>query len=166
MNLFIFRHAIAEDRDVFARTGKEDELRPLIPRGRRRMQKICRGLSRLNLSPEYIVSSELVRAKETAEIIQSVLGGKIQINSSMNPGGDSQRLFKSLAELSASTIAVVGHEPDLSYLVSELTSSSDQEILRFKKGGVCALEFLPGSITRAKISWFLGPRQILDLCEL
>ena len=62
MDLLVIRHAIAEDREVFAGTGKDDSLRPLTDRGRERMQEGARGLVRLVDRLDVLATSPLTRA--------------------------------------------------------------------------------------------------------
>ncbi|HEX7242015.1 MAG TPA: histidine phosphatase family protein, partial [Longimicrobiaceae bacterium] len=75
MQLLVVRHAIAEDREEFARTGADDSLRPLTPEGRRRMRRAARGLRRLVPRLGLLASSPLTRAAQTAQILAEAYGG-------------------------------------------------------------------------------------------
>ncbi|MDH3366486.1 MAG: histidine phosphatase family protein, partial [Gemmatimonadota bacterium] len=69
MQLLVVRHAIAEDRDIFAAAGREDDERPLTEEGTRRMAAGAVGLVRVVPRLDAVASSPLVRAVQTAEII-------------------------------------------------------------------------------------------------
>jgi phosphohistidine phosphatase len=57
MQLLIVRHAIAMEREEFAKTGRPDSDRPLTDTGRRRMRKNARGLQRISPHPDLIATS-------------------------------------------------------------------------------------------------------------
>ena len=69
MHLLIIRHAIAEDRDAFAKTGKPDDLRPLTSEGRAKMIRCAEGLHVIAPEISVLASSPRTRAHETAEIV-------------------------------------------------------------------------------------------------
>ena len=69
MRLLIVRHAIAEDRETFARTGKKDALRPLTRYGRVQMRQAAKGLRRILPSIDLVGTSPLRRTVQTAEIL-------------------------------------------------------------------------------------------------
>src|SRR5690349_23208472 len=68
MNLLVIRHAIAEDKENFAATGRSDDQRPLTDAGRTKMRRGTQGLRTLIGKVAMLASSPLVRARETAEI--------------------------------------------------------------------------------------------------
>src|SRR5437868_1613721 len=74
MNLLVIRHAIAEERKRYAKTGADDGLRPLTARGRRRMKAGARGLQRVVPGLDLLATSPLVRAEQTAEIVVAAYG--------------------------------------------------------------------------------------------
>src|SRR5919108_656854 len=69
MKLLVVRHGTAEDKDEFARTGKSDDLRPLTPAGKREMRDIARGIREVVSAIDVLLTSPLVRAMQTAEIV-------------------------------------------------------------------------------------------------
>ena len=73
MRLLFIRHAIAEDRDEWAKSGRPDAERPLTDRGRDRMRRAARGLARLLPRPDLIATSPYLRAAETAAIVSKGL---------------------------------------------------------------------------------------------
>src|SRR5205814_8591066 len=74
MRLLVVRHAIAEDREAFARSHKDDAARPLTPDGRRKMERAALGLKELVPELELLAPSPYKRALETAEIIAHAYG--------------------------------------------------------------------------------------------
>src|SRR2546423_8060240 len=75
MRLLVVRHAIAEDREAFARSHKDDATRPLTPDGRRKMESAALGLKELVPELDVLAASPYKRAIETAEIISAAFGG-------------------------------------------------------------------------------------------
>jgi phosphohistidine phosphatase len=75
MRLLLIRHGIAETREDFARTGEGDDLRPLTRAGRRKMRRAARGLRELVPAIDTLLTSPLVRARQTADIVARVYGG-------------------------------------------------------------------------------------------
>lgn len=165
MKVLVIRHAIAEDRDEFARSGRDDELRPLTDVGRTKMRAAAEGLARLVESIDLLATSPLVRAVQTAEIVAAAFGGiKPKTTRALEPGADDA-LFAWLAKQSPSrTIALVGHEPDLSRFISRAVSGRSRSFVNMKKGAACLIEFAdapqPGGAT---LRWLLEPGQLRRL---
>lgn len=163
MRILIVRHAIAADRVEFALTGESDDERPLTPEGRARMELAARGLGRTLGSIDLLASSPLKRAMQTASIIGEAYGGlPVEIAPSLSGDGDLDGIVRWLNEHhEAETIALVGHEPDLSGLISYLLTGSRSTAIVMKKGAACLLEFdelvEPG---RATLRWFLAPKHL------
>lgn len=161
----LIRHAIAEDRGDFARTGKSDDLRPLTDKGRRRMVKAARGLSRVISGLDRLFSSPLVRAWQTAEIVSEAFGGREAESLESAATGDGNELLDALrAVRPGSWIAVVGHEPICGEWTSWLLSGSAIHFINYKKGEACALRF-QGAIRpgEADLLWKIRPRQLRQL---
>ncbi|HEX4469200.1 MAG TPA: phosphoglycerate mutase family protein, partial [Gemmatimonadaceae bacterium] len=74
MDLLVIRHAIAEDKERFAASGRNDDLRPLTEEGRSKMRRAAQGLRTVVGRIAHLASSPLVRARETAEIVAPALG--------------------------------------------------------------------------------------------
>ena len=166
MDVLFVRHAIAEDRDVFAQTGKPDDLRPLTPDGRKKMRQIAAGLQTLVPEIDLLATSPLVRAIETANILAEAYGDIEPIAiSEMEPGANPKHLESWLAEQEDDiSVAVVGHEPSLGLHVSWLTGRADDSFVEFKKGGVCLLRFYDEVYSGgATLRWLLTPAQLRRL---
>ena len=69
MQLLVIRHAIAMEREEWAKSGRPDSDRPLTDTGRRRMRKNARGLQRVSPHPDVIATSPWLRAADTARVV-------------------------------------------------------------------------------------------------
>lgn len=139
MQVLIIRHGRAEDR---APDGR-DASRRLTDDGRARMREVARGLKTQIEGLDIIATSPLPRARETAAIVAEVFGsaepGNLDV---LAPGVDAKAVLRWLGEQRATaTIALVGHEPDLSRLAALLTSGNSSTAVQMKKGAVCSIEF-------------------------
>jgi phosphohistidine phosphatase len=157
--LYVMRHGIAVARGD--PNFPDDTQRPLTPEGRKKLRAVAKGLSRLGLSVDSIITSPLVRASETAALVAEVLDSGVEVESSdfLRPGGSLQALLASLGKRNDQhSVLVVGHEPDLSDGVAKLIGNT-RASFQFKKGGCCRIDFdkfpprLPG-----KLIWWLTPR--------
>ena len=158
--LYIMRHGIAAART--AATLVDDAKRPLTPEGKQKMREIAAGLVRTGWELDWIVSSPLVRAVETAEIVAEALSPKPPVDfcEALRPGGDPQALVTYLAKRSTyRSVLVVGHEPDLSALAARLIGAGRNANMPFKKGGCCRISFteFPPK-TPGRLGWWLTPR--------
>jgi phosphohistidine phosphatase len=159
MELYFIRHAIAVDRldpDV-----KNDEQRWLTDEGIKKMEKAARGLRTCVELFDTIFTSHYVRAKQTAEIVERVYSVKIPIiiTADLAPGADFDRLLAVLNPCKPDArVAIVGHEPDMSSLISTLVSSGTAEI-EMKKGSVCRVD-VDSNPKRGDgiLVWLLPPR--------
>jgi phosphohistidine phosphatase len=163
VHLLVIRHGIAEERPVWARTGRPDEERPLTARGRRLMRRNVRGLARL-VSPDLVASSPLVRAIQTAEIVAAAFGGlELTAVAALAPGGPPASVAAWIEHVRVSgTIALVGHEPDLGELTSWCLAGRGA-FVALRKGGACLLELARPAPGTAKLLWSLTPRQLRRL---
>jgi phosphohistidine phosphatase len=135
MELYFLRHGIAAD---VGPEGSGDAGRPLTIEGIKKMKEAARGLRRLGVRPDVLLSSPLVRARQTAEIVRHVLGLDSRLVDALAPGCDIVRLRDLLGEYrSADRIMVVGHEPDFSDLIGALTGGSRVQL---KKGGLARVD--------------------------
>ncbi len=166
MDLLVVRHAVAEDRASFARTGKDDAERPLTKAGRRKFERCARGLLRLVPSIDLLTTSALVRAVETAQLIQDVyrIEGAARLDE-LDPEAEPAALLRWLRRhRRQGTIASVGHEPHLSGFVEYAITGARAGFLDLRKGGACLLDLgddpQPG---RGRLRWLLTPRQLRRL---
>src|ERR671922_1259400 len=112
MKLLVVRHGAAEDKDKFARTGKSDDLRPLTPAGKREMRDVARGIRGVVAAIDALLTSPLVRAMQTAEIVGEEYDqepAKVEWLRPEAPYEELARWARSSRE--KQTIVIVGHEP-------------------------------------------------------
>ncbi|HYL04851.1 MAG TPA: histidine phosphatase family protein [Thermoanaerobaculia bacterium] len=165
MKLLIIRHAIAEDREDFARTGKDDSLRPITDEGKKKMKQSARGLRTLVPEIDLLATSPLTRAAQTAAILDSVYGGLREVEiAELAPESSPVEFLSWLRKQAGENVAVVGHEPSISLIVSWLLTGTEKRLFSFRKGGACLLEF-PGEVGAgtASLLWALAPAQLRDL---
>src|SRR5262245_36571238 len=118
MKVYIMRHGPAEDESASGR----DFDRALTPAGRERVMSVARALVQADEAPASIVSSPLVRALQTAEIVAAATkladrGGNVETRREIAPGGAAIPLIEELRREKRRRVMLVGHEPDLSSLV-------------------------------------------------
>jgi len=163
--LYIMRHGLAALRAGTA--VADDAKRPLTPAGKQKMRGIASGLVNLGMDVDWIVSSPLVRAVETAEIVKEALSSNpsLEICDALRPGGSGEAVITFLAKRKdCSRVLVVGHEPDLGELAARLIGAGRNANMPFKKGGCCLITFLvfppkaPG-----RLVWWLTPRVMKKL---
>jgi phosphohistidine phosphatase len=159
--LYLMRHGIAAD----AGPQTNDAERALTEEGTGKTTRAAHGLKRLGVSPQFVLSSPLRRAEETAQLAAAVVAPRVtvEIFPPLSPGHDPRELIQGLrAYRTASEILLVGHQPDLGELASFLlTGSSGLAPLPFKKAGTAAI--LVGSLpprTAGSLQWFLTPGQL------
>ena len=170
MHVLVIRHAIAEDKERFALTGRSDDLRPLTSEGRAKMRRAAAGLRVLAPRPAFIATSPLVRARETAEILATALGApRIESVEALRPEAPYDDLATWLREPPAAnqeTIALVGHEPHLGGLVTWLMAGVAESRIEFKKGGAAFLELeSPAGAGTATLRWLATPALLRSLSE-
>jgi phosphohistidine phosphatase len=168
MKLLVIRHAVAQDKSRFAKTGSDDGARPLTERGRRRMRAGARGLHRLAPKLDLLATSPLTRAAQTTEIVAAAYPGpapKTVTVPQLAPRASVQSVLKWLQTLKKeSTVAIVGHEPQLGVLVSWLLTGLQESFVEMKKGGACLLELTEEvRPARARLRWLLSPAQLRRL---
>jgi phosphohistidine phosphatase len=167
MKLLVIRHAIAEEREDFARTGKDDRLRPLTEDGRKKMKQGAKGLREIVPEIDLLATSPLTRAAQTAAIVDSVYGGLREVEiKELSPEVTPESFLRWLRKQKVDTVAVVGHEPSLSLIVSWLLTGTERRIIAIRKGGACLLEFSDevGAGT-ATLLWALTPALLRALAD-
>jgi phosphohistidine phosphatase len=160
--LYIIRHGIAAD----PQDGEMDEARALTKEGDRKTKKIGKRLEQFGLSFDVIFTSPLVRARQTAAILQEVgLGKQMRECPALAPGGDIHHWLAQVAELTdCKSIAIVGHQPDLGNWAELLVWGEVKGNIALKKAGVMGIT-LPESdspIGRSSLFWLTPPRFLLD----
>ena len=162
MELYLMRHAIAVPRG--APGIAEDGDRPLTDEGRKKLAAVCRGLSFLVSGWDLILTSPLVRARQTAEAVAAYfeISHLLQEAPTLAPGHTTKQLVGILKDLpSVKSVLAVGHEPSLSQHLSCFVFGTPRGKFAFKKAGVAALEFNDQPEEgEGTLSWFMGPGQL------
>src|SRR5881396_4104452 len=120
MELYFLRHGEADWPDW----KKSDDERPLTDFGKKEVRDVAKFLGRLKVRPDLIVTSPLPRAAQTAEIAADHLKAKLRQDESLSPGFGMRELRTVLHRHRAKNLMLVGHEPDFTNVISELTDAS------------------------------------------
>ncbi len=176
MKLYVMRHGPAEDD---APTGRDAD-RALTAAGRERVAAVAKALSEANESPFAIISSPLVRAMQTAEIVADIthlarraredkkaqIGGgtgEVEIRRELGMGTDKLALLAELVRAGRKRVMIVGHEPDLSMLVMSLVGMSPDQGMQ--KAMVVGVKLTPdprvaGLEFRSTLRFVLEPKSL------
>ena len=168
MQLLVIRHAIAEEREDFGKTGQPDDLRPLLADGTRKMARAAPALTVLAPAIDVLASSPLVRAMQTAQIVAAEYQrlGIVQTDE-LRPDVDPPVTARWLAsQANKELVAIVGHEPHLGLFVSWLLAGTDDSRIELKKGAACLLRLdeKPGK-RAATLVWALTPWQLRRIAD-
>lgn len=166
MNLYLLRHGIAVDHGSPYYPNDDD--RPLTPEGHKKMLQEGRGMRALGLTFDLVLSSPVLRARQTAEIVAGVFDrmNLLAFSPHLSPAGDARALVRQLGEQYADRgdILLAGHEPYLSGLASKLVSGEGGFAVDFKKGSLCLLRADQLRWGRcATLCWLLAPAQLRAL---
>lgn len=159
--LYVLRHGIAHPHG--SPDFEEDE-RPLTPKGRRRLWEIGRGLRRLRVRPDRILTSPLPRARETAEIVAGKLGlrDRVELAEELRVDRPAGSIRDWLDGLEGEAVMIVGHNPAFSSLVSVLPLGHEAPtVTELKKGGLACFSVEgPGAY---RLEWLAPPRLVRRL---
>ena len=157
MELYVFRHGIAED----AKPGASDAERALTEEGRRKTAEVVRTARRAGVALSLIVSSPYKRALETAQVAVGGFNykGDIVQTPSLVPHGHPEKVWGELREYSQeSAILIAGHEPLLSHLVSYLLASPALKV-EMKKAAMVRIDVESfGAAPHGTLRWMLYPK--------
>lgn len=148
MKLYFLRHGKAD----WPNWNKPDDERPLTEEGKVQVAAVAKLLARLEIAP-VIVTSPLPRASQTADIAGRHLGRKVQLDPLLRPGFDAAKLKKLLKDLSGESLMVVGHEPDFTRTIFQLTGAQT----KLSKAGVALVQLDPGSM-KGELRWLVPPK--------
>lgn len=142
MDLYLVRHAVAFERD--AERWPDDGERPLTPEGEEEFSLAALGLGQVAPQVEALLSSPLVRAWRTAEILAEQTAwpdpeGFAALEPNIPP---SKAVLALETYTGARSIAMVGHRPGLQELASYLLTGEDEKLdIKIKKGGALCISF-------------------------
>lgn len=164
MELIIVRHAIACERD--AHRWPDDHDRPLSARGMARARKAALGFKAVSERPTRVLTSPLLRARQTAAILTQVAAWpRATTCPQLMPGTPPRDLLALIARSRDERLAVVGHEPGLGHLATVcLPGTAKTAVLTFRKMGAALLEFKGAPRAgRGELVCFLPPRLLRSL---
>lgn len=165
--VYFIRHGIA-----VARTAEmDDEGRSLTPKGMAKTQQMAQRLSDLGLAFDMLLTSPLLRAQQTAEILRDAgLAPQVQEFLPLRPGGSLANWLIWLGQRQCASVdsveppvALVGHEPDLSEWAQQLVCGQRQTNWTLKKAGIIGLQ-VPAAdraIGQSQLFWLSPPRFLL-----
>jgi phosphohistidine phosphatase len=148
--LWLLRHGEAVPHDG------DDDARPLTERGREQSRAAGRALAALDLPVHACLTSPKVRARETAELACAALGIQPAEHAALRSGFDAGDARELLAGEPDQRVLVVGHEPDFSQVVGDLTGARVQ----LKKGGVAGVRMDAGA---GELIVLLRPRELAHI---
>jgi phosphohistidine phosphatase len=164
MELLIVRHAIAFDRD--RNRWRDDGERPLSPAGIRRARKAAAGLKEFAPRPQRLLTSPLVRARQTAQILPDVAGWPpAQLTPELSPGEPALAILDLLGRDRSKLTAVVGHQPDLGHLLGAcLLGGGGALPIEMKKNAVACVSFAGRPRAgHAALAWLATPKMLRSL---
>ena len=129
MRLFIVRHAEAA-------SGEPDELRPLTDAGRESARSVGKQLAADGVRPDVVLTSPLLRARETASEIARAVGSEAEADERLAPGATPEDV-RAVAIGRGETVLVVGHQPDCGRAAAALRGGPEP---RFPPAGVAVVE--------------------------
>jgi phosphohistidine phosphatase len=162
--LYLIRHGIAVERDEF--TGPDAE-RPLTPAGKTKLIHLGKSLRKLGIEFDEILTSPLVRAQETADLLWGLklCHQSVRTVDFLAPEGNMGQALAWLQLLQdqAVHLACVGHEPDLSQWAELLVWGEVRGKLRLKKAGVIGLQLPPTGelVEQSQLFWLTAPGLML-----
>ncbi|MGK7919868.1 MAG: phosphohistidine phosphatase SixA [Trichodesmium sp.] len=165
-NVYFIRHGIAGDAENYA----TDAERPLTEVGDRKTHKIAQKLKQLGLHFDLILTSPLLRANQTAKILQAnKLSSQVEEFSPLAPDGNINIWLKWLETWEPQgnknrELALVGHQPDLSNWAETLIWGETRQVFILKKAGVIGVSLpeVGSPVGQSQMFWLTPPRFLLD----
>jgi phosphohistidine phosphatase len=162
LELYLIRHGVAAER---GEDFPDDSKRPLTSAGISRLRKEAKALDGLGVAFDHIITSPLVRTKQTADIFAEALKSKPSVSQSdaLAPAGTSTAVVQELAKhMRKGRIALVGHEPNIGELAARLIGA--RMPFEFKKGAICRIDFevFPPK-GMGQLRWFVTPRMLREI---
>jgi phosphohistidine phosphatase len=159
LELYLIRHGLAADRgDEYP----DDSKRPLTSDGIAQLRKEARALDAFDIGFDHIVTSPLLRTRQTADVFAEHLKSKPAVSNSdaLAPAGTPAAVMQEVGKHARKgRVALVGHEPNLGELAARLIGARSP--LDFKKGAICRIDFdvLPPK-GAGRLRWFVTPKML------
>ena len=157
MHIYFLRHGIAEE---YAAGG--DTARRLTKEGVGRMQAEARAMGQLGITIDLLLTSPLLRARQTADIVAEVLGCPALIEPTLASGMQPAALHTVLERHAAQRVMIVGHEPDLSIAISSMIGGGQ---ISMKKGALALVELPLDETLDGMLLWLATPKLLRTLGE-
>src|SRR3989442_2529383 len=162
MEIYVLRHGIAVERVTPG--YKKDSDRPLTKEGEEKMHQIAQAMLAMELKFDLILSSPYDRAARTAQIVADHLDDEVTFTDFLVPDGKPLELIRDINDRKPQRVLLVGHEPDLSGMISVLVTGGSDASIELKKGGLCRLTAEKLSFGQcATLNWLLTPKQLRAL---
>lgn len=163
MDIYLLRHGDAVELGTAG--VKTDFDRPLTPEGKRTIEHVARALRAMCVRVDLVLTSPLIRAKQTADIVARILDveDQLMLAEELIVGVSQRKLINKLRGFDPvpGAVLLVGHEPYLSRLVSVLVTGQPDALISIKKGGLCKLTVESLKFGRcAQLEWLLTPTQM------
>jgi phosphohistidine phosphatase len=158
IRLYLMRHATAGSLS----DGSGDTDPPLTTDGVAKARGAARGLVKLGVDPAILLTSPLLRAVQTAQIVSQELGipvDRIRRTDTLKPGSAPGLLVEELSRVEGETALCVGHAPLLDDVIAHLLGT-DSRLTALKKASVACLELAAGGSPQGLLLW-LFPQKIL-----
>jgi len=159
LHLYLIRHGLASER---GEDYPDDSKRPLTSEGISQLRKEAKALDALGIGFDHIITSPLVRTKQTADVFAEHLKSRPSVSTSdaLAPAGSATGVLQELAKhMRKARIALVGHEPNIGELAARLIGL--RAPLEFKKGAICCIDFevFPPK-GMGTLRWFTTPKML------
>jgi phosphohistidine phosphatase len=162
LELYLIRHGVAAER---GEEFPDDSKRPLTSSGIARLRKEAKALEALGVGFDHIITSPLVRTRQTADVFVEMLKSKpsLSMSDALAPAGAPAAVVQELGKhMRQPRIALVGHEPNIGELAARLIGARTP--IEFKKGAICRIDFEvfpPKGI--GQLRWFITPRMLREM---
>lgn len=159
-DLYFLRHGPAGEREDWTSTGESDDLRPLTDEGIESMQQVAAAMSRMSLTYSAIITSPLIRTKQTAEIVHALYPEVPLIEDALLKPGMSSKALEKLRRQHKDHVdlLLVGHEPDFSEVIQALIGGGRIEM---KKGSLAYVRL--NKEDKGELKWLLTPQLMVTL---
>ncbi len=154
MDVLLLRHGKAERPSIRV---PSDYQRPLTAIGRKEVERVGRAIRRMGINLDVLATSPLVRAAQTAGIVSGYVGVEAIEWDELKPETDPRDTIDMVEAAGADTILLVGHEPHMSSMISQMISDGSA-VVSLKKGGLACVR-VP-VLGPGRLRYVLTPRQL------
>lgn len=155
MKLYFLRHGQAN----WEHWERPDDERPLTKKGHKEVESVASALKELKVRPQNILTSPLPRAFETAQIVSEKLQVELVTTPLLAPGFGLHSLRQLLADHPDRDLLLVGHEPDFSFALAQLTGGT----IRMAKAGLARVDIEDAADLRGELVWLIPPKILKEI---